>query len=171
MRMHRGLLAVWVVGLASSALATEKVDIDRVLSAAREENLVMEHLDYLSNRIGPRLTSSDGLQNACEWTRDRFKSFGIENARLEQWGEFPVGFNRGPWSGRMVEPTSKALTFGTNSWTAGTKGLVRGPVVMAPTNDDELAKIKDKLPGAWVLSPSTGGPRPGHRRRFPHQAE
>ena len=36
--------------------------------------------------------------------RDRFASFGIDNARLEPWGEFPVGFNRGPWFGRVVEP-------------------------------------------------------------------
>ncbi len=118
----------------------------------------MEHLDYLTNRIGPRLTGSDGLQNACEWARDRFKSFGIENARLEQWGEFPVGFNRGPWSGRMVEPEVKALTFGTNSWTAGTKGIVRGKAVLAPTNEEELSKVKAELPGAWVLMPpATGG--------------
>ena len=44
------------------------------------------------------------LQNACEWTRDRFVEFGIENARLEPWGEFPVGFNRGP----VVRPGRRA---------------------------------------------------------------
>ena len=143
-----------------SALADEKLDIERIVSAGREDGQVMDHLDYLSNRIGPRLTSSDALQTACEWTRDRFKGFGLENARLEQWGEFPVGFNRGPWSGRMVEPESKALTFGTNSWTAGTKGLVKGPAVMAPTNAEELEKVKDKLPGAWVLVASAPARRP-----------
>src|SRR3954451_19940128 len=102
-------LAIPFLAVASIALATEKAEVERVLSAAREENLAMDHLDHLSNRIGARLTGSGSLQTACEWTRDRFKSFGIDNARLEKWGEFPVGFNRGPWTGRMVEPTSKAL--------------------------------------------------------------
>jgi carboxypeptidase Q len=174
MKPRSRLIALAFLAIAPLALAAEtsKIDIDRVLSTAREENLAMDHLDYLTNRIGPRLTSSDGLQHACEWTRDRFKEFGIENARLEKWGEFPVGFNRGPWSGRMVEPTVKALTFGTNSWTAGTKGLVKGPAVMAPENDEQLAQVKDKLAGAWVLVPpgaagqrgpggGGGGGRPG----------
>jgi hypothetical protein len=150
------------IATASFALAGEKTEVDRVLSTAREENLAMEHLDHLVNRIGPRLTSSDGLQAACEWAVERFQSFGIANARLEKWGEFPVGFNRGPASGRMVEPSNKALTFGTNSWTAGTKGIARGPAVMAPENAEQLAKVKDKLAGAWVLLPAgTPGPRRG----------
>jgi hypothetical protein len=152
--------AIPLCAIASVAFAgngTEKADVDRVLSTARESSQVMEHLDFLVNRIGSRLTSSDGLQNACEWSVERFKSFGIDNARLEKWGEFPVGFNRGPWTGRMVEPSVKGLTFGTNSWTAGTKGPVKGPAIIAPTNDEELDKVKDKLAGAWILTPSTAG--------------
>ncbi len=168
MRRHRALLLVvaWVLPVAS-AVATEKAEVEKLLSSAREENRAMEHLDYLTNRIGPRLTGSDNLQNACEWARDRFKSFGIENARLEKWGEFPVGFNRGPWSGRMVEPQVKALTFGTNSWTAGTKGIVRGKAVLAPENEEGLAKVKADLPGAWVLVPPTAA---GAGQRGPQAA-
>lgn len=138
-----------------------KADVDRILSTAREESRVMEHLDHLANRIGPRLTSSDGLQTALEWTRDQFKSYGIENARLEKWGEFPVGFNRGPWTGRMIEPEVKTLTFGTNSWTAGTKGPVKGKAIIAPTTQEELDKVKASLPGAWIILPSGFSVRPG----------
>ena len=152
MRAPRFLPALLL--LATPAFATDKADVERLLSAAREESRAMEHLDYLVNRIGPRLTSSDGLTTACEWTRDRFKSFGIDDARLEKWGEFPVGFNRGPASGRMVEPGVKELTFGTNSWTAGTRGLVRGPAILAPENAEELEKVKGKLSGAYVLNVS-----------------
>jgi carboxypeptidase Q len=164
MKMHRWMTAVAALAIASTAPiaeAAEKAEIERVFSAAREESQAMEHLDHLSNRIGARLTGSDGLQTACEWARDRFKGFGIENARIEKWGEFPVGFNRGPWSGRMVEPTSKALTFGTNAWTAGTKGTVRGPAILGPKDEEQLALLKDKLAGAWVLieTPAPGGAR------------
>jgi hypothetical protein len=161
MNLRFGLMSCLI--LVSSAVAGEERDVDRVISTGREGSRVMEHLDYLSNRIGPRLTSSDALQTACEWTRDQFKSFGLENARLEQWGTFPVGFNRGPASGRMVEPETKALTFGTNSWTAGTRGIVKGSAILAPTTPEELEKVKDKLAGAWILSaaPTRTGPRPG----------
>ncbi len=177
MRHHRALLLVIASGLwSATAVAAEKAEVERLLSAAREENRAMEHLDYLTNRIGPRLTSSDGLQTACEWARDRFKSFGIENARLEKWGEFPVGFNRGPWSGRMVEPQVKALTFGTNSWTAGTKGVVKGKAVLAPETEEALAKVKADLPGAWVLVPpaaaaARGGAQPAATAEFRKKRE
>ena len=49
-----------------------------------ENSKVMAHLDHLVNRIGPRLTGSDNLTNACEWAVDTFKSFGIANAHIEQ---------------------------------------------------------------------------------------
>lgn len=139
---------------APPARAAEREDVNKVIATAREDNRVMDHLDVLSNRIGPRLTGSDGLQNACEWAVERFRSFGIDDARLERWGEFPVGFNRGPWSGRMVEPESKALTFGTNAWTAGTRGVVRGKAVLQPEDAEALEAARGSLPGAWVLVPT-----------------
>ncbi len=143
--------------LAAGARARADDAVDKIKATAADSQ-VMEHLDYLSNRIGPRLTSSDALTTACEWTRDRFKGFGLENATIEKWGEFPVGFNRGPWFGGIVEPADKArsLEFGTNSWTAGTKGRLRGLAVIAPENEEQLSSIKDKLPGAWVLTTSQG---------------
>src|SRR5262245_29224983 len=127
----------------------QQSDADRIIATARESSLVMEHLDYLVNRIGPRLTSSDNLTNACDWARERFASFGIDNARIEKWGEFPIGFNRGPWFGRMVEPEVRPLTIGTNSWTAGTPGVVKGKAILEPENDEQFEKAKDKLAGAW----------------------
>ena len=156
-----GLSVPCFVGAAEKDNAKARsMDLERIVSAGREDSQVMDHLDILCNRIGPRLTSSDNLTNACEWVRDRFKSFGIEHARLDRWGEFPVGFNRGPWFGRVVEPESKALEFATMAWTAGTKGAVRGKAVLAPTDQKALdeAKAKGTLVGAWVLVPS-GVPR------------
>ncbi len=151
-------------GTGASAKATTSAsaaaEAQRVIDLGQSENLVMEHLDHLSNRIGPRLTASDGFRNACEWARGRFEAFGLSNARLEPWGEFPVGFNRGPASGRMVAPESKPLHFGTNAWTAGTRGPLAGPAVLAPTSDAELDAVRSKLAGAWVIVQSTPRRRP-----------
>jgi hypothetical protein len=187
--MRRRFLLAWVVavGLAAPAVAlgadndgakARSVDLDRILSAGREDCRAMEHLDVLCNRFGPRLTGSDNLTNACEWVRDRFASFGIDNARLEQWGEFPVGFNRGPWFGRVIQPEAKTLEFATMAWTAGTKGAVRGKAVLAPVDQKELSLAKEKatLAGAWVVIPRGGqssGPRmePAFRRSLPKELE
>ena len=170
MRRRRWIGLVVGVGLvaASIAAAAEKEkeaakvrspEVQRIVSAAREGSKVMEHLDVLCNRIGPRLTGSDNLTNACEWVRDRFAEFGIDNARLEQWGEFPVGFNRGPWFGRVVEPEAKGLEFVTMAWSAGTKGAVRGKAVLAPK--DKRSSTRPRRRGRsprWVLMPPPPGP-------------
>jgi hypothetical protein len=155
------------VDAAGAAAAGQRVfseDIQKIIATGREKNQAMAHLNYLTNHIGPRLTGSDGLANASEWTRERFESFGLENAHLDKFAEWPVGFNRGPWFGRMITPEELDLEFATDAWTAGTKGKQRGPAILAPTNDAELEAVKEKLPGSWVLSASAGG-RGGRRGR------
>jgi hypothetical protein len=182
-RLWVGLVVGAGLAATSIALAAEKEkeaakvrspEAQRIISAAQEESKVMEHLDVLCNKIGARLTGSDNLTNACEWTRQRFAEFGIANARLEPWGEFPVGFNRGPWFGRVVEPEPRGLEFVTMAWSAGTKGAVRGKAVLAPKDKKELdeAKAKGTLAGAWVLMPPPaaggfGGGRGGARAATP----
>jgi hypothetical protein len=121
-----------------------------------DKSQVMAHLDHLVNRVGPRLTSSDNLTVAVEWARDTFQGFGIENARLEQWGEFAVGFNRGPWWGRMTKPEPMEIVCNTDAWTAGTRKPSRGALLRAPKNEAELAAMKGRLANVWLLNP--GGP-------------
>lgn len=129
--------------------------IDAVIREGRENPKVMEHLDHLVNTIGPRLTGSERLTKACEWTRDQFAAWGLE-ARIEEWGTFPVGFERGPWSAKMTKPEALDLTIGTDAWSPGTSGPVSGPAVLAPTSDDELLEMKPKLKGAWLFSTTRG---------------
>jgi carboxypeptidase Q len=128
---------------------------DAVIREGRENSRVMEHLDHLTNTIGPRLTGSTRLTAACEWTRGQFAAWGLE-ARLEEWGTYPVGFDRGPESATMTSPEEMALTIGTDAWTAGTNGPVSGAALLAPTSDEELAAVKAKLKGAWVVSTTRG---------------
>ncbi|HEX7900025.1 MAG TPA: M20/M25/M40 family metallo-hydrolase [Planctomycetota bacterium] len=129
--------------------------LDALIREGREHPKVMEHLDHLTNKIGPRLTSSERLTKACEWTRDQFAAWGLD-ARLEEWGTFQVGFDRGPWSAKMTAPEALDLTIGTEAWSPGTKGPVKGPAVLAPTSDEELLALKPKLKGAWLFSTARG---------------
>jgi hypothetical protein len=171
MRLCFWITCVIAIGLTSSTLfgagdkdpAKAKImEVERIISTGHEDSQVMDDLDWLCNRIGPRLTASDNLTNACEWVRDRFTSYGIDNARLESWGEFSVGFNRGPWFGRVIQPQPKGLEFVTMAWSAGTKGAVRGKAVLAPKDKKELdeARAKGTITGAWVLIPRAGRTEP-----------
>ncbi|HEY8748581.1 MAG TPA: M20/M25/M40 family metallo-hydrolase [Tepidisphaeraceae bacterium] len=160
-RLKSLVLCLSLLFFASFANADDAADVQRIISTASKDSQVMQDLDWLTNRIGPRLTSSDNLQDAVEWARDRFKEEGLDNARLEEWGEFPVGFNRGPWSGHVITPETRTLEFGTNAWTAGTQGVVRGKAILAPKNEEQLDTVRDSLPGVWILAADRGLPRFG----------
>lgn len=146
--------AVLAVSVLAPLAPPSDAAAERLAAASRLESAsrVMEHADVLARRIGPRLTGSEGLRRAAEWARDRLASYGLENARLEAIGEWPLGFERGPSTGRIASPERRDLRFGANAWTRGTAGPVEGRAVLAPASDDALAK--GGFEGAWVLLPS-----------------
>ena len=103
--------------------------VAKIIELGTKDNQVMTWNDYASNRFGGRETGTNAYTDGTQWLAWQFKQFGLD-AQLEEVGEIPVGFNRGPWFGKMLKPTEKALRFGTPSFTAGTKGIQRGRVVI-----------------------------------------
>jgi carboxypeptidase Q len=134
--------------------------ITRIIDLGKTDNRVMEHIDYLTNRFGDRVTGSDGYYSACTWALNTMKSWGMM-AEMQEAGEMPVGFNRGPWFGRMISPKETTLDFGTPSYTAGTKGRQRGRVIISPKNVEEFWKIRDSIKSAWIMidGVNSGWPR------------
>lgn len=122
----------------------------KIIETGKTDNQAMHHLDILSNRFGGRLIGSDAYENAAEWMLREYKKWGIE-AHLEEAGTVPVGFNRGPWFGRMISDNGMILHFATPSYTAGTHGVQRGHVLIEPKTQDEFKRMKGQLKGAWVL--------------------
>ena len=114
----------------------------------------MDHLDVLTNRFGGRLIGSDAYENAGIWCAAQFKKWGME-VEMDEVGTLPVGFNRGPWFGRMLSDNGMELHFATPSYTSGTKGLQRGPVLIEPKSQAEFDRMKGALKGAWVLISGT----------------
>jgi len=153
------LLLLLVAPLLSApqapAVARREGAAERIVALARGDNRVQDHLRTLTRRYGPRLTGSHVLYDAQVWARDTFASYGLE-ARLERWGEFPVGFHRGPTVGRVVSPRERELEFITGCWTAGTLGPVEGAAVLEPETFEELEALRARLGGAWVLKARRG---------------
>jgi hypothetical protein len=146
------LLVVLLVS-AFSLQAQTKV-ARRIIEIGRTDNRTMHHLDVLSNRIGGRPIGSDAYTTATYWVAGQLEKWGLE-VEIQEVGELPVGFNRGPWFGRMYGDESEALEFVTPSYTSGTKGLQRGPVLIEPKTSAEFQRMKGKLKGAWVLIEGT----------------
>ena len=156
--MKRTILALCAFVLCISMHA-QKAAVDKIVDMALNDNRAVEHLDILSNRFGGRLVGSDAYENAALWAAEQFKSWGLD-VQLEEVGEMGVGFNRGPWFGRVLggDLGFTHLYFTTPSYTSGTKGVQRGHVILEPRTMAAFERVKGALKGAWVLleSPSTG---------------
>lgn len=136
-------------------LVSDDPVIQTIVTLGRTDNRVHEHLRHLTKAIGPRLTSSHNLMEAERWCRDQFQAWGLE-ARLEPWGEFPVGFDRGPASGGMAAPEAIEYELTTPAWTPGVFGPVRGVALLAPQSQRELAALRERLTGAWIVELPSG---------------
>lgn len=166
-RHRRSTALFFVLALAPSAAARQRdAVVEKVIELGRSDSRVDEHLRYLVERIGPRLTGSPGLQRANEWARARFAAFGLE-ARLERWGEMPVGFERGPSTGGMVAPLRVDYVFGTQAWSPGTPGPVRALALLQPRTVSELEADPGRWFGTWVVDlPREERPRGSERRKL-----
>lgn len=145
------LLSITLAGFAQNEKSTKIADpvVQKIISIEAEGNQTMNHLDVMTNRFGGRLLGSDAYTHAADWAVYMFEKWGLE-VHKEYVGELPVGFNRGPWFGRMING-NEALHFVTPSYTAGTHGVERGTVVNEPQTTAQFNKIKHTVNGAWVL--------------------
>ncbi len=154
---HFLLLALACLSVGARAQGDPAV-VEKIIAEGKTNNQTRAHLEYLTGQIGARLTTSLALQRACEWTAKKFREFGCENVHLEEWGEWPVGFDRGRGHvGRMVTPFARNFEFTTRSWTPGTNGLQRGQAMMLPESVDVAKLNAAKFKGAWVLMPRLQG--------------
>jgi len=157
---HIKLLLLLVLTLNFSiVIAQDNIGNDKIIEIGTTDNQTMDHLDVFCNRFGGRPTGSDAYNNAAEWAASKFEQWGLE-VEMDEAGELPVGFNRGPWFGKLLSEKGMNLNFVTPSYTAGTKGIQRGHVIIEPKTLAEFNAMKKGLKGAWVLisGENTGWP-------------
>jgi carboxypeptidase Q len=129
----------------------------RILNEIHEHSELMNNLEYLSDRIGPRLTGTPLLKHANDWTAEMFRKYGLTNVHLEPY-TIAHAWIRGTATARILAPTLHPLTIASAAWAPNTKGTVRGPVVYFDAKKpEEFAKFHGKLKGAIVIASE---PRP-----------
>jgi carboxypeptidase Q len=157
MKLFRSALAAVVLCAAGSfAYSQETVDlsvIHRIKAEAFENSQVMDHLFYLTDVHGPRLTGSPGYKEAGDWVVSRLKEYGLVNVNEEAWGPFGRGWNFTHFAGHMIAPQYQPLIGAPLAWTPGTNGAVQGEAIYAPiATEADFEKFKGKLQGKIVLT-------------------
>ena len=148
--MKRTVITLFLgLALALGLNAQDKVT-KTILELGRTDNRTMEHAGYIAQNIGGRLVGTHMLNHAEDWVAEQFRSWGLE-VTMQEAVEIGVGFDRGPWSGRMLSEDGMVLHFGTPAYTAGTKGPQKGRVLLEPKTQRDFDRVKGALKGAWVL--------------------
>jgi carboxypeptidase Q len=162
LRLATGLLLV-----LPAAFGQERTDynqIHQIRQEAFEHSQVMDHLGYLTDRYGPRLTASPEFDEAAGWVMARLKTWGLANVHTESWGPFGRSWSLKRYAVEMVAPRYALLAAMPLAWSEPTGKPVTGEPVMAPFNatpnnlkrtDDDFEKYKQewhgKLRGRIVL--------------------
>ena len=128
-----------------------EMDAKIIAQVKASQDELKASLTYLTDRIGPRLTGSQQLDEASHWTLEQFKKAGLANAHLEPW-TIANSWTREPATGHVISPVPHALTLATAGWSAATKGPVRGRVAgVVAEKVEDLEQYRGKLKGAIVV--------------------
>jgi hypothetical protein len=136
---------------AKTIYAAPKADIDKIIDEGMNRSQVMNHIEYLTDVIGPRLTNSPNQRRASEWAKDTFTKWGMKSY-LEPFGPWGRGWSLKSFNITINEPTFQSVLAFPNAWTTPTKGAITSEVVFIDVNDEkDFDKYKGKLKGKIVM--------------------
>src|SRR5262245_13074347 len=117
----------------------------KIMTEAKTKSEIIANLSHLSDMIGPRLTGSENLKRANDWTAERMKAYGLENVHLEPY-EIPAGWERGIATAKFIDPSpGRPILIASAGWAPGTKRKVEAEVVIfKATKREDLAQYKGK---------------------------
>jgi carboxypeptidase Q len=134
----------------------EKLDLG-MTGKIREEGLnhsqVMDIAFYLTDASGPRLMQSPGFFKAANWAKNKLTEWGLQDARLEPWGDWGKGWELEKAYLAIASPYYKPVIAFPKTWTSGTNGLQQADVLLVDAKDSlALEGYRGKLKGKIIIT-------------------
>ena len=129
---------------------------EALLAAIRAEGLersqVMQHVGWLSDVYGPRLTGTPAIEDAGAWTMDTLRGWGLSNVHAERFA-FGAGWTLERFHAHLVEPQVMPIIGFPKSWTSGTDGTVTADVVRVDIGTEaDFERYRGQLRGKILLT-------------------
>ncbi|MEC7583056.1 MAG: M20/M25/M40 family metallo-hydrolase [Planctomycetota bacterium] len=160
MNLPRSLMAALVLpGFLAVQLPSQSDRSAAIIREGMTRSEVMQFQDSLFHEYGSRLTGSLAYDRAADWALEQFQAMGLE-ARLEQWGEWQTGWDRGQWMGRMTAPHALELQVACPAWTGSTRGIARGELVPMPEDDAAFEQLAARAAKLAEAGDGTGSDMP-----------
>ena len=155
----------WPQGPSELKPATDR------LAASIYNGPSMTTLSELADGIGGRLTGSLAYVRSTEWAAAKFRSYGIQNVRLEPF-TIAAGWQRGTASATILAPLPRLLNVASLGWSPSTpSGGVQGAVVMfADVAPETLHSRESALRGKIVYLDTGKIYAEGYGKAFPKVA-
>lgn len=153
--VQHSLLVALASPIMAMAQGTEPVDqavINRIRKEGLDNSKVMDMVFNLTDMSGPRLANSPGYSRAANYAINTLKSFGVEKAELDAWGEFGKGWELEKSYMAMTAPYYKPIMIYPKTWTAGNKKLQSAEVLVISAKDSaDMMKYSGQLKGKVLM--------------------
>ncbi|MBD2754238.1 M28 family metallopeptidase [Spirosoma validum] len=154
--MHKKLLltSLFLGGALLTYGQDEKLDM-ATIQKIREEGLqhsqVMETAFYLTDVNGPRL-QGPGFTKAANWAKNKLTSWGLQNSRLESWGEWGKGWQVEQCYLAMTAPYYKTIIAVPRAWSGSTGKLQAADILYISASDTTaLENYRSQLKNKVIL--------------------
>ena len=152
--IFRVLLFVAVVVPTGLPAVAQPVD-HAMLAAIRDEGLrrsqVMDHIGWLSDVYGPRVTGTPAIERAGAWAMEKLRGWGLSNVRAERFA-FGHGWSLVRFHAHMVDPQVMPIIGYPKSWSSSTAGTITAEVVRVDLKTEaDFESYRGTLNGKIVL--------------------
>lgn len=145
----RVFIALSIV-LATSAFAqTTDHTVHKIIDHALYNSRAFEHLSYLTDNIGPRLSGSKGAEQAVKWTTQQLESWGLDTRNepvlVPHWV-------RGAERARLVSHNDQKIVLTALGGSTATPAEGITAEVIEVTSFEQLAELgREKIKGKIVF--------------------
>lgn len=127
--------------------------IRKIKDEGMNHSQVMDIAFQLTDVSGPRLSASPGLLRASRYSVEQLQKWGLQNIKMDPWGDFGKGWELKKSYVALSSPWYKPLIAFPKTWTHGTTGMQRAPVLLISASDsaDLVSKYSGKLAGKILI--------------------
>jgi carboxypeptidase Q len=150
-RLALPLICFLLCVLAWTQSPSEMKPVTDRLAASVYTGPSMATLRELTDTFGGRLTGSPAYASSAEWAAAKFRSYGIQNVKLDPF-TIPAGWQRKGASGAMLSPLSRPLSIASLGWSPSTPpGGIKGDVIVVSDISQDKLKDAGQFRGKIVL--------------------
>jgi len=155
--MKKYLIFLFLSIAISYPSLSQQISIDSINAIIRREafqhSRVMDLAWSITDRNGPRLTGSPGLDKATEWAQVQMEYWNLDNIHTEEWGPFGRGWTLKEFTLEALGDSYFPVLGYPKAWSGPVvKGPVTGDVIyLNAATEEELQEYKGRLKGRFVL--------------------